>query len=880
MATAQQNTDAIKKKYATAEELQSSAEFSKLTPEMQKTALWAFTQPKMETINDKVASGALDVSQATIEPPKQQVQPQAEIKTETPATVVAPTPAKVEKQTEIKTAEQLQAEQDKIRYNDDSEQRLNEISANLNDAVTKNPNSLKTLEAFKNTYSVDKNIRSAKQVQNMLDWYAWYQKWVNLGLTPVNDIMEWYTSGTITATDLESLKSSNPSKYAEVQTAIENKKALKKFQEELYGVQESTNGIVDTTTDIVDNNLFEEYKNTINSDEAKTLNTSIADQDWKITKLKQSLVNIEKDIAKRYEGTGATKDKIAYIVAKEWAEIQRQISELSIEQNTNINKYNSLVNTAKDIMTLWLQEKTAEQQERQAKMQELGFYYQYTPEGMTQMATAKYNAENPDLDSTNVGTSTMALNQTLDAYYKDFGDIIQRSKAEVVWAVQKLAKDKGISVSQAFKENFITPLQDKKEYKSLIDKKYAMDTNKSVVNINGVDYMMDANGNISSPNVPVTVSTVVWSGMAWAWLRNNNPWNIKDTTFGTPLWTDTKWFAQFATPEDWFDALVEKIKFNQTNTKSKYYWNTILQYFQKYAPSTDGNNPTQYAQSVAQALWVTVNTKISDVDATKFAAQIAKHDSWYDYSTYGQFRWLSSNVSDYDYSRFNNTTFKPQDIKDEETKKAYQSYLIEKQRVFNDPEATAEDILRVSLWGWDISDTSLQKLDKFSWVLAWLWEITKSVNKANSWPILWIISSNNPYDTKAQLLKAQLTSITPALARWVYWEVWVLTDNDIRLYQQTIPNLRQTKDVQQAVLAMTLKTVQRGMENSLKTQARAGKDVSAFIGELKSIQSQVSAIEYQLWIKNTDQPQFDLNYIYSWIWAWNIATAPIDYPMN
>jgi hypothetical protein len=40
--------------------------------------------------------------------------------------------------------------------------------------------------------------------------------------------------------DLESLKVSNPNKYAEVQTAIENKKALQAFKDELYGTKTDT----------------------------------------------------------------------------------------------------------------------------------------------------------------------------------------------------------------------------------------------------------------------------------------------------------------------------------------------------------------------------------------------------------------------------------------------------------------------------------------------------------------------------------------------------------------------------------------------------------------------------------------------------------------
>ena len=128
------------------------------------------------------------------------------------------------------------------------------------------------------------------------------------------------------------------------------------------------------------------------------------------------------------------------------------------------------------------------------------------------------------------------------------------------------------------------------------------------------------------------------SGMKRKGLKNNNPWNIKDTTFGNVIGTDESWFARFATPEDWFDALVAKIQFNQTNPNSRYYGKTLREYFRIYAPSSDGNNPDAYAQSVAKQLWVSVDTPISQVDPVKLAAAIAKHDSGYDYSTYWQFR--------------------------------------------------------------------------------------------------------------------------------------------------------------------------------------------------------------------------------------------------
>ena len=150
------------------------------------------------------------------------------------------------------------------------------------------------------------------------------------------------------------------------------------------------------------------------------------------------------------------------------------------------------------------------------------------------------------------------------------------------------------------------------------------------------------------------------SWMKGKWLKNNNPWNIKDNDFWNVIWHDDSGFAIFATPEDWFDALVEKIKFNQTNPNSRYYWKTIREYFRIYAPSSDWNNPDAYANSVAKQLWVSVDTPISELDPVKFASVIAKHDSGYNYDTYWKFRtnvWESdtpygSTFTDRDYKNF------------------------------------------------------------------------------------------------------------------------------------------------------------------------------------------------------------------------------------
>lgn len=113
---------------------------------------------------------------------------------------------------------------------------------------------------------------------------------------------------------------------------------------------------------------------------------------------------------------------------------------------------------------------------------------------------------------------------------------------------------------------------------------------------------------------------------------------------------------------------------------------------------------------------------------------------------------------------------------------------------------------------------------------------TNTGQKFDTSPIMGIINSKNPYDTKAQAIKAQLTSIVPNLARGIYGEVGVLTDADIANYTKTLPNLKSTEDVRKALLAITTKSVQRSLENKLRVQANGGIDVSGFIPMLQEIE--------------------------------------------
>ena len=135
-------------------------------------------------------------------------------------------------------------------------------------------------------------------------------------------------------------------------------------------------------------------------------------------------------------------------------------------------------------------------------------------------------------------------------------------------------------------------------------------------------------------------------------------------------------------------------------------------------------------------------------------------------------------------------------------------------------------VIRASAGGKDVDTTFLQAFEKGINVVYQVGDLQAEIKNEITGPILGTLRSVNPYDVKARLIKAQLTAITPNLARGIYGEVGVLTDNDIKLYSQTLPTLKNPEDVRNAILGMTVRSLQRSLENKIKVQAGFGRDVS------------------------------------------------------
>ncbi len=614
-----------------------------------KPILQDTTTPKVITpavkanLTDPMALENGQTPAKTVETP---IVPQEEVKPATPEVKVDTTTTTPEKQVVLEPS-----------FSDNSDKRLKDIQNNLKNYDKTNPELFNDRNAFNLAFSYDKRSNEQKSVldtyfksrQNLIDQKTSESNIQHNNQKLLNNLSIMTPEQLLTRglSDDEKilLQQWNPDLYNQYVTKQSEKQKLAMING--TDKKETTNpfqAVIDNYMKNLQNfstnsNLYTEYKKQINDESLKAEKNTIIDLQNQVDALNTQIQWVEDDVKSRYEWTGATSGKIARIVADEQKALYKKMQLLNDQLTSASNVYTNKINTINDEFNLKQQEEDSNMKQRNQQMSELWFAmnlmsYQ-TPEQQDERERNKFIRQeeytNWNIYSSDPATRRKAVEKAVDNVLKEFDWIpMQRSREQMIQDIQNMV-DNWEELGTAITKNIREPIKNKPEYKVRAANKLGV--SESALQLGWMNFWFDANNNLTLKTI---LSSSEWTGMKWAGARNNNPWNIKDTTFGNVVGKDEKWFAQFATPEDWFDALVEKIKFNQNNTNSKYYWKTILEYFKLYAPSTDGNNPTNYANSVANNLWVNVNTKISQLDPVKFAAQIAKHDSWYDYSTYGK----------------------------------------------------------------------------------------------------------------------------------------------------------------------------------------------------------------------------------------------------
>ena len=164
---------------------------------------------------------------------------------------------------------------------------------------------------------------------------------------------------------------------------------------------------------------------------------------------------------------------------------------------------------------------------------------------------------------------------------------------------------------------------------------------------------------------------------------------------------------------------------------------------------------------------------------------------------------------------------------------------------YDDPNYTLDSI-RKSKGGRVMTQGELKPITDIQTIVGQAETLTGLINSVDTGPIVGIIKSANPYDTKAQLMKAAVTAIVPKLARGVYGEVGVLTDADIENYSRTIANLKNTNDVNKAVMAMTLDIATRSLANQLNSLSAGQRDVSRFESIYTGLNAKAAALKKEL----------------------------------
>jgi len=175
-------------------------------------------------------------------------------------------------------------------------------------------------------------------------------------------------------------------------------------------------------------------------------------------------------------------------------------------------------------------------------------------------------------------------------------------------------------------------------------------------------------------------------------------------------------------------------------------------------------------------------------------------------------------------------------------------YIIERNKFFDKATATKDNeqiVEASSVWGDSPSQSETDGLDKYKFTTDRLSELSKLIEGETTGPIsgMWRnFKSGLGLDDKALLIKAQITKIIPGLARGVFNEVGVLTDQDVAMYSKTIGNLNTPEEVNEALTEAAMDMVARGFENKLSTLAKSRKNVSGYLDQLKDVKKQSQAL--------------------------------------
>lgn len=424
-------------------------------------------------------------------------------------------------------------------YQAESEARNREITDNLNYYWENNKDYFSTREKFNNIFHYNERNDSQKAILDSywkkkedVDYVSQFNSWESL--------YRWMNNWQVTTDQLNLLKETDPKAYQAWQ---------EKQEEEIK--KRIINDIVPPVMEEISTNMINMMNNLgIQPQDALDIEgiynstmtelgayQTLADANNTVKKIEE-VINKKTAIMNRYASStwGTVSDALAAArMQKAIAPYNEQLNALQYQYQDYANLYNQKLATAtqaaqvrqaqaQENQRVWQQRLTAlwfaadamsyrtpEQKaqlelQKQQALNEESLLYQSKLNDLNRYntyATAKLNnklqAELTDLSVEDEQQLKANLNNILSDYYKNYGDIIQRSQPQAVEDIIAYAKKNWISVAQALTESFIKPLQNKKEYKQKVATDYGMLSKQSIATINWRNVIMTTNpdGSIS-----------------------------------------------------------------------------------------------------------------------------------------------------------------------------------------------------------------------------------------------------------------------------------------------------------------------------------------------------------------------------------------------
>lgn len=622
-------------------------------------------------------------------------------------------------------------------YQDNSPERMSEIADNVNKFAITDPQLFANEETFRNFF-IDWKGRTPEQEKFLMDFYKNRKMYNTLDNYTAEQIGDKYVNGEIPESYLTYLKNTDPERYAYVMDAkaaatdrIKDGASLDTINSLQWWEDTSTSKVIQWLKDnwlLVDKdwNLVDDRRENYASEEENKYLKEIADLNARNLDIDNTVKHTFDDLVERYPW--ASKATLMAMAQDINSDLLRE-KENNLVELTKFQWYvNYMQSERQEMNAAWAN--TISQLQQQYWM-----YYDYSPEWMSELLNAQYEAASPSLASAEWWTETQkrrAIEAALTWYYEKYWSIIERPMTQVIDDVIAYANNKWITLQQALQENFVTPLKSKDQYNTLASWWWSSYKFSSYEWADWVKHTIRYNEATWEWEEIFWEDVTYWSDgtvkfweniRTWdtIWNDINSIWHILSSDDWLRVWTyynKKNWhtYNVYANREDW-------IKAAENLLRRWYYWMTLADAAQKWIWQWKDISD---AKTVIQQKWLWLNDKLSDANVRKFIEAIWQRE-W-------TLQWKSLD----DWAKEQNNDFSQYKEQPKSTQLWY----------WENPMTDIISMIRIK---WDLSSDEKKDLNFASKAYELMYEL------ASSWDIDYLINSDEWQKFISNLKSASFT---------------------------------------------------------------------------------------------------------------------------